>query len=198
MMMKEFIERTGFEPTAEEYKKIEENYCRYSGDKNEFCKEFVKRGEEKKICKARVEEIERLRSQMIELEKRVNRDLEERERRIALLTEELDRELEWKPEDNAGTNMAQKDYEHLASSGRKMTYQEAREFIADECGFDVEKIEIRLKASTYEVNKHRRLRVSAEYDRAPVYESTDWNYVRFDCACFMYEFVNGELRFYCC
>lgn len=29
-------------------------------------------------------------------------------------------------------------------------------------------------------------------------EATDWNYVRFDCACFMYELVNGELRFYCC
>ena len=64
--------------------------------------------------------------------------------------------------------------------------------------FTVDKIEILHTASAYAVNKHRQLRKSAEYDRAPVYESTDWNYIRFDCAGFMYELVNGELKFYCC
>ena len=135
---------------------------------------------------------------MLETEKQFKKDMEARDRCIEKLTAELDRELEWKPSANTGTNMDQKDYDHLARSGRKMTDQEAREFIADECGFSVDKIVIHHKASAYEVNKHRRLRVSAEYDREPVYESTDWNYIRFDCACFMYELVNGELRFYCC
>ena len=78
------------------------------------------------------------------------------------------------------------------------TDEEAKAFIADECGFDPEKIRILHEVNTYEVNKHRRLRKSGTFDRAPVYEATDWNYVRFDCACFMYELVNGELRFYCC
>lgn len=197
-MMKEFIERTGFEPTAEEYDKIEGVYYNFDGDKDDFCKTFVDAGGEKKICANRAQEIKMLRSQILETEKKCKKDIEYRDRRIKQLTEELDRELEWKPADNAGTNMDQKDYEHLSRSGRKMTDQEAREFIADECGFDVEKIEIRHKACAYEVNKHRILRVYAEYDREPVYESTDWNYVRFDCASFMYEFVNGELRFYCC
>ena len=64
--------------------------------------------------------------------------------------------------------------------------------------FTVDKIEILHTASAYAVNKHHQLRKSAEYDRAPVYESTDWNYIRFDCAGFMYELVNGELKFYCC
>jgi hypothetical protein len=54
------------------------------------------------------------------------------------------------------------------------------------------------KVSDYEVNKYRRLRVSGSFDRCPVYESTDWNYIRFDCASFMYELVNGELCFYYC
>ena len=78
-----------------------------------------------------------------------------------------------------------------------MTDEEAKAFIADECGFNPEKIRILHEASTYDVNKHLRLRKSGTFDRAPVYESTDWNYVRFDCAYFMYEMVNGEPRFYC-
>lgn len=111
---------------------------------------------------------------------------------------ELDRELAWKPSTGTGTNMDQTRYEALASAGRQMTDQEAKEFIADECGFSVDKITILHEVSTYEVNKYHRLRVAAKYDRSPVYESTDWNYIRFDCASFMYELVNGELRFYYC
>ena len=41
MMMSEFIERTGFEPTADEYAKIEEAYYNFDGDKNAFCKTFI-------------------------------------------------------------------------------------------------------------------------------------------------------------
>lgn len=115
-----------------------------------------------------------------------------------MTTAELDRELEWKPSDGTGTNMEQKRYEELAKYGKAMTDEEAKAFIADECGFDPEKIRILHEVNTYEVNKHRRIRKAGTFDRAPVYEATDWNYVRFDCACFMYELVNGELRFYCC
>lgn len=198
MMMSEFIDRTGFEPTAGEYEKIEEAYYDFDGDKDAFCKAFVKDGGEKKICKARVAEIQRLKSQMIELEKQFKKDVADRDRRIEELTADLDKELEWKPSTGTGTNMSQGDYDHLARCGRQMTDEEARAFIADECGFDPEKIRILHEVNTYEVNKHRRLRKSGTNDRAPMYESTDWNYVRFDCACFMYELVNGELRFYCC
>ena len=198
MMMSEFIDRTGFEPTASEYEKIEEAYYDFDGGKDAFCKAFVKDGGEKKICKARVAKIQRLKSQMIELEKQFKKDVADREKRIGELTAELDRELEWKPSTGTGTNMSQNDYDHLARCGRQMSDEEARAFIADECGFDPEKIRILHEVNTYEVNKHRRLRKSGTFDRAPVYEATDWNYVRFDCACFMYELVNGELRFYCC
>lgn len=111
---------------------------------------------------------------------------------------ELDRELDWKPSTGTGTNMDQTRYEELASAGRLMTDQEAREYIADECGFCADKITILHEVSAYEVNKYRRLRVAAKYDRSPAYGSTDWNYVRFDCASIMYELVNGELRFYYC
>lgn len=198
MMISEFIDRTGFEPTAKEYAKIEEAYYNFDGDKDAFCKAFVAHNGEKQICKTRAEEIERLNSQMLELKKTFKQDIADRDRRIDELTAELDHELEWKPCESVGTNMEQKRYEELAKCGKTITDEEAKAFIADECGFDPEKIHIQHEVNTYEVNKHRRLRKSATYSRAPVYESTDWNYVRFDCACCMYELVNGELRFYCC
>ncbi|WP_368273963.1 hypothetical protein [Intestinimonas butyriciproducens] len=198
MMMSEFVERTGFQPTADEYEQIEDAYYNFDGDKDAFCKAFVEQGGELKIYKARADEIARLRSQMLEVEKQLKKDVADRDRRIEELTAELDRELEWKPSTGTGTNMEQSRYEKLASSGRVMTDEEAKAFIADECGFAPEKIRILHEASTYEVNKHLRLRVAATFDRAPVYDATDWNYVRFDCASFMYELVNGELQFYCC
>ena len=198
MMISEFIERTGFEPTASEYAKIEEAYYDFNGNKDEFCKAFVKNGGEKEIYKARSEEIAQLKIQLVEMEKQHKAEMEACEKQIATLTAELDRELEWKPSDSTGTNMEQKSYEELAKCGKAMTDEEAAAFIADECGFALEKIHILHEVNTYEVNKHHRLRVAGTFNRAPVYESSDWNYVRFDCAYFMYELVNGELRFYCC
>ena len=198
MMMSEFIDRTGFEPTAKEDAKIEEAYYDFDGDKDAFCKAFVKDGGARKLCKARAAEIDRLNSLLLESERQYKKDMADRENRIDELTAELDRELEWKPSDGAGTNMSQNDYAHLADCGKTMTDEEAKAFIADECGFTPEKIHILHEVNTYEVNKYSRLRKSGTFDRAPVYEATDWNYVRFDCACFMYELVNGELRFYCC
>lgn len=198
MMISEFIERTGFEPTASEYAKIEDAYYDFDGNKDEFCKAFVKNGGEKRICKARAEEIAQLKIQLVEMEKQHKSEMEAREKRIAELNADLDRELEWRPCDSTGTNMTQERYEHLANCGQVMSDEEAKKFIADECGFDPEKIHVLHEVNTYEVNKHRRLRVAGTFDRAPMYESTDWNYIRFDCACFMYEFINGQLCFYCC
>lgn len=198
MLMSEFTERTGFQPTADEYEQIEDAYYNFDGDKDAFCKAFVEDDGELKVYKARAAEIARLRSQMLEIEKQFKKDIADRDRRIEALTEDLDRELERKPSAETGTHMEQERYERLASAGRTMSDQEAQEYIAEECGFSPDKIRILHKASTYEVNKHRRLRKAAEYDRPPIYESTDWNYVRFDCAGFMYEIVNGELNFYCC
>jgi hypothetical protein len=94
--------------------------------------------------------------------------------------------------------MGQARYESLASAGRAMTDQDAEEFIADEFGFSTDKIKIIHRVTTYEVNKHHRLRMSGDFYRDPVYASTDWNYIRFNCANTMYEIVNGELCFYCC
>ena len=43
MLVSEFIERTGYLPTAEEYETIERAYMRFVGNKDEFCKEWCKK-----------------------------------------------------------------------------------------------------------------------------------------------------------
>lgn len=198
MLIQEFIDRTGFEPTYDEYRKIEEDYYEFDGDKDAFCKAFVENGGEKKVYAERAAEIERLRSNILEMDKQFKDHCAKQEKKIASLQSELDKELEWKPSVGTGTWMSEDRYQHLKSSGKVMSEQEAVEFIADECGFAADKIRIVRSVATYEVNKYRQLRKAASYIREPVYESTDWNYVRFDCASFMYEYENGELRFYCC
>ena len=66
--------------------------------------------------------------------------------------------------------------------------------------FNPERIEIITTAHTYEVNKYRRLRKAGIYTRQPLYNATDWNYVRFNVrgvgCTWMYEMVNGELETY--
>lgn len=198
MMMSEFIERTGFEPSAEEYENIEEQYYNFDGDKDAFCANWMAQGGILRCCKERAMKIEQLNSKILEIEHMSRMEDKKLQQRIADLEAQLDRELEWKLCTGSGTNMDQERYEHLASAGKVLSDQEAKELIADECGFSPEKITVLHTASAYEVNKYRQLRQAAEYDRKPVYESTDWNYIRFDCASFMYELVNGELEFYCC
>ena len=68
MMMSEFIERTGFEPTAEEYEKIEDAYYRFDGSKDEFCKNWLAEGGILKAAQARAEKISQLRSELLELD----------------------------------------------------------------------------------------------------------------------------------
>ena len=117
---------------------------------------------------------------------------------VQKLQAELDKELGWKPSTGVGTWMGEDNYQHLKSCGNVMSEQEAIKFIADECGFTPSKVRIVKSVSTYEENKYHQLRKAASYNREPVYESSDWNYIRFDCSSFMYEYENGELRFYCC
>ena len=42
MMMNEFTERTGYTPSFEEYHFIEQSYYDFDGDKDAFCKQWLK------------------------------------------------------------------------------------------------------------------------------------------------------------
>lgn len=42
MLLSEFIERTGVNPSAEEYARIEAEYYEFDGDKDAFCRAWVR------------------------------------------------------------------------------------------------------------------------------------------------------------
>lgn len=66
MTIKEFAERTGFEPTSAEYEEIERAYYDFDGDKDAFCKDLARTGGEKKIYQRRAEYIAELESQLMD------------------------------------------------------------------------------------------------------------------------------------
>lgn len=209
MTMSEFIKRTGFHPLAFEYEKIEEAYYNFDGDKDAFCRAFVEGDGEKKIYQARAAEIERLNGKILEMDKAAKKDGEEYRKRVAALEAQLDKELEWKPCEGCGTNMSQDHYENLLTSCTNqsgaphvMSEEEARLLVAEEFGFNPDRVEIITIVHIYEANKHRQLRQVAAFTRPPLYDTTDWNYVRFNVrgagAIWMYEMVNGELEIYSC
>lgn len=64
MMMSEFIERVGFEPTAAEYAEIEQEYMGCDVDKDKFCKEWKKNGGIQRLCRMRARRIEELEAEI--------------------------------------------------------------------------------------------------------------------------------------
>lgn len=201
MTIKEFTERTGFYPTYEHYRIIEDAYMNFDGDKDAFCKAFRENadGIAEKIARAADRDFEK----EAEAGKKAYARMEERIARqagiINDLQAQLDAELEWTPCKDAGTRMTQRDYVKLREDRftKTMTDEEAANFIAEELGFNAARVKIIRKAETYEVNKHRRMRVAETYEREPCYMATDWNYVRFDVCGMEYEYINGQLELYC-
>lgn len=200
MMMSEFIERTGFEPTCEEYAEIEDAYYSFSGSKDEFCKQFVENGGEKQVYASRVQKIARLKSKIVEMEKDFMQEFQKKEQEITRLTAALEREQEWKPYE-CQWNVKQEDYKHLEEdySTKSMSDSEAVELIASEFGFALDRIKIVHELEIYEVSRHYRLRKVGSIERKSLYNATDWNYIRFNVrgnVTMSYEMCNGDLRLF--
>ena len=201
MMLSEFVERTGFEPLAFEYAKIEEAYYDFDGDKDAFCKAFVQGDGERKIYHARAAEIDRLNGRILEMDKAAKKDGEEYERRLAFFQAELDKEQEWKPYEDTH-NVTQAQYTDLAESvpggaARYMTDAEALDWVCSEFGFDRSKVTILHEIDGYEVNRHNRLRrTGKKIDRRPIYCATDYHYIRFNVGrgAWQWEAWNGQIR----
>lgn len=201
MMLSEFVERTGFEPMAAEYAKIEEAYCGFDGDKDAFCAAFVHGDGEKKIYQARAAEIDRLNSKILELDKMIQQSSAEYERRLAFLQSELDRELEWKPYEFT-QNVSQAEYAELVKgiaggSARYMTDDEALDWVCQEFGFDRSQVTILHEIDEQEINRHNLCRASGrKIDRRPVYCATDYHYIRFNAGrgAWQWEAWNGQMR----
>lgn len=186
MMMSEFIERTGFEPSAEEYREIEEAYYSFDGNKDEFCKAWVRDGGIERTSRDRIRKIRFLEEQLEKAKASY-------EARIDILEKKLDREQEWKPYTDEKL-VSDRDYDRLAGFGRQMTDAEAIDWISQEFGFDPAKIRINHRMKTYEVNRHHQLRQVGEIDRSPLYDATDYYYIFFTVAGWEYEATNGSLN----
>lgn len=188
MLLQEFIDRTGFTPMPDEYKEIEKAYYAFDGNKDAFCAGWMMDHGPEEIYEARAKKITELESKLHQME-------EQYENRIRCLQSRLEKEEEWQPYEDKN-NYQQDKYDALRSAGRVMTDEEAKDLLYNWYGFAKEKITIYHSIPKFEVNRHHQLREVGEIERLPLYDATDWNYVRFDCGSMSYELVNDTLRPY--
>lgn len=195
MMKQEFEQLTGFYPTADHYEAIEEEYYNFNGSKQDFCKAYKanENGLAEKIAKKAT--IARLQKDLDD-KKTFDNYSHDMIRTVEALKKQLEREQEWKPYEYR-ENAKQADYERLAEAGaRELTDEEAVEMLADMWGFQPSKIKIVKTVDKIEINRHNACRKCGEYERKPLYDATDWNYIRFDCGMMTYEMINGELSLF--
>lgn len=197
MLISEFQRRTGIFPSENQYSVIERFYYESKEDKDDFCRRYMMNAD----CLA-----ERIQTEVNKLEQAIDHkflskisnleaELEAEKKRADKLQQELDKELDWHPAEHVGTNMNQSDYQEIAESGSAIVAsdEEAIEHLSILFGFMPEKIQIVHEVQIFEVNKYHQLRVKETYHREPLYEATDWNYIRFNCAGMQWELVDGEL-----
>lgn len=192
MLKEEFEKLTGFYPTDAYYRLIEAAYMNYPGNKTEFCKAYSENAE----CMA--EQIQYAAdTEYFRMLERQAKEIRLRDAQIENLKKALEKELEWKPYEDRD-NVSQIEYTHLklASGTRILKDEEAKELLYYWYGFSKDKIKILCSIPLYEINRHRILRKVGETDRKPLYNSTDWNYIRFDCGSMCYELHNDNLNFF--
>lgn len=188
MMINEFTKLTGIYPPGDLYAAIEAAYYEFNGDKAAFCKAYKDNtdGLAEKIQTA-------VDTAAWKAEREHAAEITRKDIQIDALTRQLEREQEWKPYVDTD-NYQQSRYDELRKAGRVMTDDEAKDLLYNEFGFAREKVTIYHSIPAYEVNRHRQLRKIGEIERLPLYEATDWNYIRFDCGCMTYELINDDLR----
>lgn len=188
MMQKEFEELTGFIVSNSEYALIEKAYMDCEDDKKTFCRQWVKNGGVNMLSKERLTEIERLKAQVLTLQNE-----------ISTLSEKLEKAQEWNlVVDSKKTQTEYEEIERDASSGigHFLTDEEAIQVIADETGFDKDKIIIRHSVSAYEVSNSGETRNTKQIPREPIYVSSNYMYIRFAVKCGAwldeYEYIDDD------
>lgn len=200
MMIQEFEKLTGIEVNMKEYGIIEQMYYDFDGDKQAFCKKFVKENGMVRVLREIAEGLEgtlmSTEAKLAELERNYETYSRDMTSAVEKLKKELEKEQEWEPYEYS-ENAKQADYEKLANAGaRELTDSEAVEMLADWWGFQPSRIKIIKTVNKIEKNRHGVCRRCGEYERKPLYDATDWNYIRFDCGMMTYEMINGELSFF--
>lgn len=190
MMKEEFEKLTGIYPSNDLYGQIEAAYMEFNGDKAAFCKAYIQNTD------SIAERIQLATDKAAFREQRDHKAaLTRKDIQIKRLERELEQEQGWKPHE-IKENVQQVDYERLAQAGdtEDMTDERCKDLLYNWYGFAKEKITILRAVPKYEVNRHGQLRKIGEIQRNPLYNATDWNYIRFDCGCMTYELHNDKLR----
>lgn len=127
---------------------------------------------------------------------RLTSTLGEAQDTIKRLEDKLEKEQEWRDYERR-ENVSQSDYLRLFKHGdtHYMTDNKVKDFLYS-YGFAKEKIEILNTVPTFQINRHGVIRPMGVAERKPMYCSTDWNYIRFDCGGMSYELYNGDLSFF--
>ena len=198
MMISEFKTLNGIHPSWALWAVINRVYNESKLDKHEWCAAYVanKDGMAGMIAQLADKEFEeRARNHEIEL-KNARGEIAHLREQLEKTKAQLDRELDWQPAKDIGTNMSEREYQLLADDTAPMSELDAIRRIAHECGFDMSCIRLVPTVETFETNKHGKSRVSGAFARQPVWASTDWNYIRFDVCDNQWEFINGDLYQY--
>lgn len=184
MQRSEFESLTGIRPTLSMYSVIEKEYMASEMDKVTFCHAY-------ELNIDGIAERVQYMADMAEINQK-----QESENRIAELQTQLDKELKWTLSEAVGTNINQEDYRDLTTGvpvSYYLTKEEAVQLLSSMFGFMPERINIRHEVQTFEINKYGQFRVKETYHRDAIYDSSELNYIRFDCAGNQWELVNGEL-----
>lgn len=199
MLIEEFEKRTGIFPTMDLYRAIEARYNATDMDKDEFCKLYKKNADgmaEAIAYDASMEAIKKEREMHVEIEKK-DEQIDALKKQIEDLKQQLDRAQGWEPYEVSA--MSQDRYNELAKEevGTEfLNQEEAAQRIAEEFGFAYRKIKVYETLPKYQKSRDGCIRKRGTVDRRPVYNATDWNYIRFDVAGRQYEAVNGQLYQY--
>ena len=199
MQIQEFEQRTGIFLTNDLYKIIEDYYMDFDGDKDDFCTAYKenRNGLAEHIREQLTKEVLSEKAAVEQKEKDLYKQITDLQETVKNLQEKLDRELEWKPYTEK-ENVEQKDYEKLRDNHftEKLSDEEAAEYINQYYGFEKDRIQVIHEVPVYEINRHNALRQVGVEERDPLYASSDWNYIRFDCAGVSYELDDGTLRMF--
>lgn len=198
MLISEFNALTGIYPNWLLWKVINRVYNESQIDKHEWCAAYVanKDGMAEMTARLADTEYERQAHDQEMKMKNAHCEIMNLKKQLEKVNAQLDRELDWQPAKDIGTNMSEREYQLLADDTPPMSELDAIRRIAHEFGFDMSCIKLVPTVETFDVNKHQTCRVSGTYSRLPVLASTDWNYIRFDVCDNQWEIVNGDLMPY--
>ncbi len=199
MLLKEFEALTGFYPDQILYEMIEKEYMESHKTKEDFCKDYLKNryGLANKAQSYATLKLAREKKENEKVIAKLNEEIERLKKSIERLKELLEKELEWKPYEYS-ENVSQAEYEKMAveKDMKRLTDEQCKNILFDWFGFAPEKVTILHGVPCHEKNRHNLVRKVGMVVRDPLYFSTDWNYIRFDCGLGSYELHNGTLSLY--